>query len=71
MPDNRDRAERATETVGRYKRLAYGAKQAPHEPNDQAVGDLLADLMHYCDLHGYDFDWQVQKARDHFAAEQI
>lgn len=34
-----------------------------------AVGDLLADLMHYCNRQGMDFDAAVEHARMHYEAE--
>jgi hypothetical protein len=36
-----------------------------------AVSDLLADLMHWCDRHGQDFGHQLTRARDHYAAETL
>jgi len=36
---------------------------------DHALGDLLADLMHWCDRSGEDFDTALSRGRDHYAAE--
>jgi hypothetical protein len=35
----------------------------------ELVGDLLVDLMHWCDRNNYDFDAVLFRARDHYAAE--
>jgi hypothetical protein len=34
-----------------------------------ALGDLLADLMHWADRKGYDFDAALHCARSHYEAE--
>ena len=34
-----------------------------------AVGDLLADLMHWCDQFGQAFPEALRRARKHYAAE--
>ena len=36
-----------------------------------AVCDLVADLMHWCDRHGYDFARELARANDHYAAETL
>ncbi len=36
-----------------------------------AVCDLLADMMHWCDRHGYDFARELARANDHYAAETL
>jgi hypothetical protein len=36
---------------------------------EDALGDLLADLMHWADRKGYDFDVALQCARIHYEAE--
>lgn len=36
-----------------------------------AVCDLLGDLMHFCDRHGFDFDNELRKARGHYAEETM
>ena len=33
------------------------------------VGDLLVDLMHWCDRNNQDFEAAMYRARDHYAAE--
>jgi hypothetical protein len=44
-------------------RLATGADE--HD----ALPDLLADLMHWCDRHDYDFEIAFDRARWHYEAE--
>lgn len=46
------------------------AAEALRLVNDESVCDLLANLMHYCDQQGFDFDGALNNARVHFAAEQ-
>jgi hypothetical protein len=36
---------------------------------EDAVCDLLADLMHWCDRHGQAFAHELDRARNHYAAE--
>ena len=38
---------------------------------EDAVGDLLADLMHWCDRNNYDFDLALERARGHYEAETL
>ena len=37
---------------------------------EDATCDLLADLMHWCNRHGQDFDHEVRRAREHYEAEK-
>lgn len=32
--------------------------------------DALADMMHYCAVHGEDFEAELESARNHFDAER-
>lgn len=36
-----------------------------------AVADLLADLMHYCDRHGMDFSHELARAEQHYGEETL
>jgi hypothetical protein len=36
---------------------------------EDAVGDLLVDLMHWCDRNNYDFDLAFDRALSHYEAE--
>ena len=36
---------------------------------EDAVSDLLADLMHWCDRFGQEFPEELRRARNHYAAE--
>jgi hypothetical protein len=38
---------------------------------EDALPDLLADLMHWCDRVAYDFDLALERARDHYDAETM
>jgi hypothetical protein len=36
---------------------------------EDAVCDLTADLMHWCDRHGMDFDNELQRGHGHYVEE--
>ena len=36
---------------------------------EDAVSDLLADLMHWCDRHSQDFDAELHRAQGHYRIE--
>ena len=36
---------------------------------ETVLGDLLADLMHFCDARGTDFDSALERGRNHHRAE--
>jgi hypothetical protein len=36
---------------------------------EDAVSDLLADLMHWCDRNGQDFEHELRRAQLHYEAE--
>jgi len=38
--------------------------------DDAVVADLIADLHHWCDLQGWDFDFLLIRANSHYTAEQ-
>jgi hypothetical protein len=38
---------------------------------EDALGDLLADLMHWCDRNHYDFQAALIRARGHYEAETL
>lgn len=37
--------------------------------DEDALGDLLGDLMHWCDRHNFDFEAALERARGHYEAE--
>lgn len=39
------------------------------EPNETILGDLLTNLMHWCDRQGIDFDAKLLGARVNYDAE--
>ncbi len=67
-PCNADRAEWATTALERFCRVT-GLSLKDDGP-DTAVSDLLADLMHYCDQEGIDFDECVDRGRCHYEEEK-
>jgi hypothetical protein len=67
-PDPEDmndrRAAWAGEALSRFRDLTGT------EPGD-AVCDLVADLMHWCDRNGQDFGRELERATGHFRAETL
>ena len=59
--------------AGRIKQaqiaLAAYKKQGGVDP-DCLVRDLMADLGHWCDKHGLDWDNEVRIARDNYRCEK-
>jgi len=43
--------------------------QLTYTDQEDALCDLLADLMHWCDEHQFDFDNELRRARGHYEAE--
>lgn len=62
---NRDRAARVAPLVAVYRRATE-----PIEDNYTTATDLLADLMHWCDLNDVTFDAAVNTARSHYQDER-
>ena len=59
------------EKRGRFAQPALLAfRLATHADIDDAVSDLLADLMHWCDKHKHDFESELARARDHYGFEK-
>lgn len=46
------------------------AREALRNVDDENVCDLLANLMHYCEAEGFDFDGALNNARVHYQAER-
>ncbi len=62
-PTNRTRADWAREAVEKFASIVYGAPQ--HEPLDQKVYDLIADLQHLARLEGLDWKQILRMADQH------
>lgn len=60
---NDDRAEWANTAL-----VAF-AKATGCDARDEAIGDLLGNLMHWCDRNGRDFEKELQQGRDYYRAE--
>ena len=60
---NNDRARWA------HKALQAFMKETGVEFEVDALSDLLADLMHWCDRNQTDFDTELARGRYHYAAE--
>jgi hypothetical protein len=59
---NDQRAQSADAALLEFRRLT-GAGAG------DAVSDLLADLLHWCDRHGQDFDAELRHGRNHYEVE--
>ncbi len=59
---NADRAEWAASTL-RHFQCTTGSDY------EDALGDLLGDLMHWCDRNNFDFELALERARGHHEAE--
>ena len=59
---NDDRAAWAASALAAFS-------QATGADEDTALGDLLADLMHWCDRNNFDFDAALDRAHWHYEAE--
>lgn len=65
-PDPEGMNERRTAWAG----LAIAAfTTATGTDEENALGDLLGDLMHWADRNNYDFDAALDRARMHYEAE--
>ena len=63
-PDNLARAARIAPHVGTYR-----WQHDEHEHFDVVLADMLADLMHWADAYGEDFDAALTTARMNYSAE--
>ena len=59
---NDDRAEWAASALRQF-RCVTGTDY------EDALGDLLGDLMHWCDRNNFDFELALNRARGHYQAE--
>ena len=48
----------------------YISAADPNDEIEEHVIDLLADIQHYCDTFGIDFNNCLRIARDHFNTEK-
>lgn len=67
-PTNEARAERAHRAMDTY---CWALEGRDFRYDEDDIRDLLADLMHLCDLQtGIDFEANLRIARDNFEAER-
>jgi hypothetical protein len=59
---NRRHAECADTALRHYQSVTGADREA-------ALGDLLADLMHWSDRNNFDFDLALSRAQGHYQAE--
>ncbi len=65
---NKERAARAEAGLTAYSLTTDSLGDFLKDPATVA-GDFLADLLHWCDGRGFDFEDMVTQARDHHAEE--
>ena len=63
------RTERASQIVTIFASMT--GLDSPEEDSATKLGDLLADLLHWCDANGVDFDDAVRRARNHHHEEVL
>lgn len=66
---NDDRAEWAQHALDQFAQLTGMDEGGGNEEDETVLGDLLADLMHWCDRHGVDFEAKLAGARANYAEE--
>lgn len=56
--DNNDRAEMAQTAISAFADAYYGKMPdgQPSEEDETILGDLIADIRHYCDAKGFNFN---------------
>jgi hypothetical protein len=59
---NDDRSQWAAEAL-------YAFQRVTSTEEEDALGDLLCDLMHWCDHNGREFDAALSRAWMHYEAE--
>ncbi len=62
LPSNDSRAEWASHALDTFQRIT-------RTDREDAVSDLLGNLMHYCHLNGLDFLVELNRGAGHFQAE--
>lgn len=62
MSHNAASAEHAARTMLVYQQYTGSDKE-------DALCDLLADLMHWADEQGFDFEYELERAHGHYAEE--
>lgn len=62
MEANALRIARAGDVICYYGRL-------PGSDKENAFGDLLADLRHFAAENGFDWDYEIRHAQEHYEAE--
>ena len=65
-PDPENQNDARAEWAG-YAIAAFQSQTGTDD--DDALSDLLCDLMHWADRHGEDFDVELARARNHYEAE--
>ena len=70
MPRNRNDDRASWAEVALVDALRAFMKTTRTDRED-ALSDLLADLLHWCDSNDIDFDRELERGRGHYAEELI
>lgn len=69
---NSDRAAWAMHAITAFRHHCHGSLDPNGGPDiDEAVGDLIADLMHLCDEHDIDPFKKVKHGVSHYVVEKL
>lgn len=69
-PNNADRAEWARAAVETFRDVCHGSPLDEPEGIEEAIGDLIADLLHLARAHNIDPSIMVNRGMLHFEAEE-
>ena len=74
-PCNADRAMWAASAMANFARISDREADLQTDP-ETLLGDLLTDLMHWCDIEkrhksSVEFESALEQARLHFVAERV
>lgn len=69
MPTIKARIIKAQRVLKVYRENHPDYKDSPKEPDAQAIGDMVSDLMHLYKKLEKDPKWLVTMALDHWSAE--
>lgn len=72
LPTNADRARWAANALAVFTAETYGGDHPDTMDRgdlETAISDLIADLLHFADRHGFDTDEIMRSAKFHFEAE--
>ena len=67
---NDDRAEWAEKALDTFAEVTGLDRSGDKEDKELLVGDMISDLMHYCDREGLDWSVVTGRGGDHYREEK-